>query len=355
MRAGKNWLPVARPTAVKQRHLAPRIRQISRSRRFSNRGPQVVELENRIGDWVNVNPSRVVALSNATIGLAAAAAVSPSKTWNLPAWSFPATALAPLQLGRSIRWVDLDPETWLPTEGPEPPEVGLISVIPFGARFDEGVWRRPGEHIIDAAASLATRPVLEHIPETVSVVFSLHATKTLGGSEGGLVVFGSEEKAREARQWINFGISSDRTSLLRGTNGKMSEYDAAVANARLDGWPQEHKKWAIRRQWAVEASRVLGISDYPDKMNDIGPYWIGLFESREAREVVRNALNRAHVDTRLWWAEGLQRMKAFAGLSERPTPIVESLVDRYLGLPFFPSMRHKDFKFVEDTIREVLH
>lgn len=75
----------------------------------------------------------------------------------------------------------------------------------------------------------------------------------MGGAEGGILVFGSEERADLARKGINFGFSSKRERVLVGTNGKMSEYNAAVANARLDGWPKSKELWAERRRWLQDA------------------------------------------------------------------------------------------------------
>ena len=345
-------IPVMKPLAVNAESLSRRIQSIASAGIFSNRGPQVRELETRLGRWLGVSPTMVVAVCNATVGLSAAITLSQSEGWNVPAWSFPATALAPMQAGKPIRFVDVGPQTWLPESNFDqgPHSFGTISAIPFGASFDHTVWRRSGEHVIDAAASLSSRPQLGGIPRSVTVVFSLHATKTMGGAEGGIVVFGDEERAREARQWINFGFSAERESVLVGTNGKMSEYDAAVANARLDGWFDEEKLWADRRAWANDASKALGIDGYPDTMQALGPYWIGVFPSRQARDAARISLSNSGIDTRLWWGAGLHRMPAFSDVPLAKVDFVEDIVERYVGLPFFPSMTRQDFDRVSKSV-----
>ena len=348
-------IPVMKPLPVKTDFLTPRIQSIAASGIFSNRGPQVRELETRLAAWLNVNEANLVVTSNATVALTAAIALSPATSWHVPAWSFPATALAPLHIGKPITFVDIDPDTWLAVDHRDDPATGLMNVIPFGGSFDQTAWSHPGEVVIDAAASLATRPLgLNDFPESAAVVFSLHATKTMGGGEGGVVIFGSASRAKQARSWINFGFSGARESVLLGTNGKMSEYDAAVANARLDGWGEESVEWLRIRELAREASQKLGLKPTPASMDAIGPYWIALFNSPEEREQAVNSLTGNGIETRLWWGEGLYRMNAFSSVAQGELPVVKNLSRRYLGLPFFVGLSESNAKEVSQLVANTL-
>lgn len=344
MNMAPTQISVMRPSPVKSRFLAPRIRSIAKSGIFSNRGPQVRELESRLAKWLDINASQIVATSNATLALAAAIAVSPAKSWHVPAWSFPATALAPLGLGTRVEFVDIDPATWLTLDKRPEVDVGLIRVIPFGGSFDKEIWSPPGEIVVDAAASLASRPRdLSQLPDSASVIFSLHATKTMGGAEGGIVVFGSQERAERARSWINFGFLGGRESVALGTNGKMSEYDAAVANARLDGWQEESQGWLRVRRASIEMGQALGLAEHPKAMEAIGPYWIGMFGSSTIRNKASKVLEAAHVETRLWWGEGLHKMPAFSDVRTMDLSNTEDVAGRYLGLPTHLYLSQRDF------------
>ena len=340
-----------RPRAVREEFLLPRLQSVARSGTFSNRGPQVRELESRLAAWLNVSESHLVVTSNATIGLTAAVALSPATSWHVPAWSFPATALAPLHIGKPITFVDIDPDSWLVVDHRHDSATGLMNVIPFGGSFDQTAWSHHGELVIDAAASLATRPSgLKDLPESAAVVLSLHATKAMGGAEGGVVVFGSEERAKMARSWINFGFSGARESILPGTNGKMSEYDAAVANARLDGWELESSEWLRIRELSIDASRKLNLARTPESMDAIGPYWIALFNSTAERQRAIDSLREYRIETRLWWGEGLHKMPAFRQVVVAPLSNVESLCVRYLGLPFFAGIREETIELISSRI-----
>jgi len=335
-------IPVMRPVAVRAEFLAPRIQSIAASGIFSNRGPQVRELETRLAAWLDVDQSHLVVTSNATVALTAAITLSPAQSWHVPAWSFPATAVAPLHVGKEITFVDIHPDTWLVQDVRDNSSTGLVNVIPFGGSFYKAAWSHPGELVVDAAASLATRPTgLGDLPESAAVVFSLHATKTMGGAEGGVVVFGSEERAEMARSWINFGFSGTRESIMLGANGKMSEYDAAVANARFDGWTDEAAQWRHIRKLAVQGSREVGLAKTPESMNAVGPYWIALFETQNKKEKAFQSLSENKIETRMWWGKGLHRMPAFRDIKSGSLTIADDLSNRYLGLPFFLGLNNE--------------
>ena len=344
-------IPVMKPLGVREEYLLPRIRSIEAAGVFSNRGPQVRELEFRLAEWLNIDNRHVVVTSNATVALTAAVALSPAKSWHVPAWSFPATALAPLHIDKQITFVDIHPDTWLAVDKRESITTGLINVIPFGGSFNQSAWAHPGEVVIDAAASLASRPAsLEELPESAVVVFSLHATKTMGGAEGGVLVFGSEERAKLARSWINFGFSGARESIVLGTNGKMSEYDAAVANARLDGWEEESAEWIRIRELAIEANRQLNLAQTPHSMEAVGPYWIALFNSPQERQRAISSLQAHGVETRLWWGTGLHEMPAFSTVPTADVSEIKDLTERYLGLPHHIELTGELISFIASVL-----
>lgn len=94
--------------------------------------------------------------------------------------------------------------------------------------------------IVDAAAAFGSQ-WLNGAQGTL--VFSMHATKSLPAGEGGLVVSSRIGLARKVRQLSNFGINLDPklglavgTLAYAGTNAKMSEYHAAIALEMLTHW-----------------------------------------------------------------------------------------------------------------------
>lgn len=351
----KYRIPIMRPRAVRPELLLPRIQSISSSGIFSNHGPQVVELERRAADLLDVAPELVVATSNATVGLSAAIASSELKDWLLPGWTFPATPLAALNAGARIRFADISPESWYVRDTRKTSSEGIVNVIPFGGSFDEEAWAYAGPVVIDAAASLATKlPSLKNLPTQHSIVFSLHATKTMGGAEGGIAVFGSLDQAHYARQWINFGFGKNRESSMVGVNGKISEYDAAVANARWDGWEEERLEWTELRHTVEEQSKKLKLAEVPSALKTTNPYWVVTFDSAEQRDSVKKTLRDASIDSRLWWGAGLHQMPAFKQVRKDSLPAIEDIASRYLGLPYFLGLGEEEITEIVNHIAREL-
>jgi dTDP-4-amino-4,6-dideoxygalactose transaminase len=332
--------------------LRPRIESIHRSGVFSNRGGQLKELEARLAGFLGVAPNHVVAVSNGTVALSAAVAASAASEWLVQNWTFPATLLAPLGLSRKVQLLDIDSETWdLRSKGLGPTQ-GLITVPVLGAKLELKDFDSSQETVVDAAASLpVSQGALSGLGMNFAVTFSLHATKLMGGAEGGLVVFGSSKRADFARSWINFGFNGRRVSEILGVNGKMSEYDAAVANARLDGWDQEKPQWLLQRDRAILVEKDLGLFGRHGRLADLSPYWVVKFENPRQKLAVAASLSKAQIGWRDWWGRGLHQMPAFRTLSNGSFSNSEKVADSTIGLPFFWGMTDSQFLEISKAIK----
>ena len=113
--------------------------------------------------------------------------------------------------------------------------IGLvIPVATFGRPVPQAPWHAFREKtgipvVIDGGASFAgvankADAFLGNIP----VGLSLHATKCFATGEGGAVVSCDTDLVVRASQALNFGFLGSRDSRTASTNGKMSEYHAAV-------------------------------------------------------------------------------------------------------------------------------
>lgn len=350
-------VPVMRPVMPPVASVVPRLDAIQRSGTFSNFGPQVIELEERLATHVGCGREKVVACSSATVGLMGAVMSTDVRHWAVPSFTFTATPAAVLGAGATLSWWDVNRESWWasPTAQPPDPDVGLLPVAPFGAAVDLDRFSSISEVVVDAAASMGARnPLLTALPATWSVVFSLHATKVLPAGEGGFVVFGDAERARRFRSWTNFGLSGTRESTLQGTNAKMSEHTAAWAHASLDRWPQEQEEWAAAREVADGIADKIGLESFNPPGALTNPYWVVRFEDTHVCDRVERVLNDAGIGNRRWWAQGCHRMPAYTGVSDRPVPITEDIAPRYLGLPFFRGMTAEDGEAVLATLSRAL-
>ena len=343
--AARASVAVARPRLPAADAILPYLRQIDEARWYSNFGPLVCALEERLGDRF-ATPASVVTTVNATqaitLGLQAMD-LEPGAHVILPAWTFVATAHAVIQAGLKPWFVDVDPATWMLDPWAVASLVrrhrhdiaAVIPVCAFGAMPDLDAWNafRADTGIpvlVDAAAAFDTLS-----DARLPAVVSLHATKVLGLGEGGFLATEDAAYALRVRQLTTYGFQDSRESQVPATNAKLSEYAAAVGLAALDGWPGDRLRF-------MRTAQMLRIAMIGQRQVHFQPGWgsdwitsvctVALPEGSTDR--VAAALRQADIDTRRWWGEGCHRSPAFAGCRQEPLPNTERLAASTLGLPF---------------------
>lgn len=345
-------VPVMRPRLPDPGLVAPRLRSAQECGVFSNFGPQVTELESRFAAWLGVSAERVVSASNATLALAGAVAVTGRPDWAVPSFTFAASVAAPLLAGTQVTFRDVDADSWWLDSGGIGDHEAAIAVAPFGSAVDLDRYAGREDVVIDAAASLGTRPDLRDLPASWSVVFSLHATKVLGAGEGGIAVFGDAERAQRFRMWTNFGFFGTRESRLAGVNAKMSEIQAAYANTALDGWDEERTEWTAARDLVVRVGDEVGLRTFPASRDCVTPYWITVYPDAATTDLVERDLAEHGIGTRRWWSRGCLRMPAYADAPHGPLPVTEDVADRYLGLPMYRGFGEREAELILRALEE---
>jgi dTDP-4-amino-4,6-dideoxygalactose transaminase len=350
-------IPVLRPLLPRAERLLPYLRRIDETRIYSNHGPLSGELERRLAKRLRLPRGGLACASSGTdalIGaiLAVAGRATPERPLAMiPAFTFAATAAAVELCGYQPYLADVDADSWILDpeklqQHRERDRIGIVvPVAPFGRPVPQQPWRRfhavtGTPVVIDGAASiagLADRPdiFLGEIP----VAISFHATKAFATGEGGAVATHEVELAQRAAQALNFGIRDIRDCRMPSTNGKMSEYHAAVGLAELDGWPEKLaalNDLARRYRWHMDAA---GLADRLYTAPDIAPNYV-LFRCRDTAEAERvsASLSRNHIDFRLWYGRGLQHETYNRGLARDNLAVVEGLAPCLLGLPVAPDL-----------------
>jgi dTDP-4-amino-4,6-dideoxygalactose transaminase len=334
------------------------LEEIQNSGTYTNYGPQVTALEHEYSRLLGVGAANIVSSCNATVGLIGAMEILNSESWLIPSWTFAATGHAARSASSRVIFGDVNPVTWmLDPVGSESAD-GAVVTAPFGSKIQIGSeWNVFSSLVIDAAASIAAPPVISsevNIPWVV--VYSLHATKILGIGEGAILVFSTPELAQNFRAWTNFGFSGGgRDSLIRATNGKLSEVHGAIGRHRLAIWDNEKKLWKKSRKLVHAAADDLGLN--PSFSNDdwISPYWIVNFKSADEKKEAVEMLNTNGFDTRNWWQSGCHVMPAFTEI-----PILKSLdrtmeiASTSLGLPFNKNIEAEVISRIHAILSDVI-
>lgn len=350
--AAPEKVPVLRPLLPRSEKLQPYLRRIDATRIYSNYGPLVMEFEHRLTRHFGLPAGGLVSASSGTAGLvgailASAARASTARPYALlPAYTFVATAVAIEQCGYRAWLADIDADSWTldPQRLLAHPQLDRIGVVipvaPFGRPVPQEPWLAFREKtgipvVIDGAAGfegIAEDPgrYLGEIP----VMMSFHATKSFATGEGGCVASTNIDLAARTTQALNFGFYSARDSRCASTNGKMSEYHAAVGLAELDGWAAKYAAFravadAYRRQLADAgiAGRFLAAPDISSS------YALYRCESTTQAQRAQDSLRENSVEFRLWYGAGLQHQSYFADNDHGDLRVTEAIAPCVLGLP----------------------
>jgi dTDP-4-amino-4,6-dideoxygalactose transaminase len=211
---------------------------------FTNDGPLVQELEQRIAERLGAR--HCIATCNGTAALEIAArSIGMRDEVITPSYTFIATAHALQWQGISPVFCDIDPHTH--TLDPAcvermltPRTRGIVGVHLWGLPCDvEGLARVARSAKIPLLFDAAHAFGVSHKGIMVgnfgnAEVFSFHATKLLHTFEGGAVVTNDSDLATQIGRMRNFGFVDYDKVMTIGINGKMSEVSAAMGLAGLE-------------------------------------------------------------------------------------------------------------------------
>ncbi len=354
-------IPVLRPLLPSAAELLPYLSRIDASRCYTNWGPLSSELENRLADRFGMHGHGVVSASSGTAALVGAILATAGRATAdrplaiLPALTFVATAVAVEQCGYRVHLADVSPVDWMLDAAPlrAHPQLyrtGLVvPVAAFGQALPHAPWQAFREQtgvpvVIDAAAAfdaIGARPaeLLSEIP----VALSFHATKAFATGEGGCVITTDAALAASVTRCLNFGFHEDRQSRSASTNGKMSEYHAAIGLAELDGWTAKARRFLDVADLYRTRMRDACLSDRLVAAPEIASCYV-LFRSASSREAacVKDALIARNVGFRSWYGAGIHGQPHFRDVSRDALPVTDRVTPLIIGLPVAPDLASSD-------------
>lgn len=342
-------VPLMRPILPQAEDLIPYLKRIDSNRSYSNFGPlhddflaRLLQIQHQL-DGAEIFG---VLTANATTGLEMAIAALDLPLGSrvaLPALTFPATASAIQRCGHIPVAFDVDPSSWLLTPSQVPTD-GIDAVVPvaaFGKPQDAQAWAVWSKDkgipvIVDAAAAFGG----QQTAPGVTVVFSLHATKTLSSAEGGVVFSRDPMLVSRLRAMTNFGIGLNGPALVG--NAKMSEYHAAVGLAHLALWPaQMALRYELLERYRDQLVSAVGsVFDFQEGVGSFAPSVLPIrLNSASLRDQLEQSCAHAGVQTRRWYQPLIQHQPMLGAIeAEQGTPNAEFLSTTLLGLPFYPDM-----------------
>lgn len=363
-------LHVGRPNVGDRDRILSLINGMLDRRWLSNQGPLVQEFERRVAELSGVK--HCVAMCNATVALEIAIrALGLQGEVILPSYTFIATAHALQWQEITPVFCDIDPHTH--TIDPNrvealitPRTTGIIGVHIWGRGclvepLAEIADRRGLKLMFDAAHAFGC----SHRGKMIggfgdAEVFSFHATKFANCGEGGAVVTNNDELAEKMRLMRNFGFSGLDRVVYIGTNGKMSEFHAAMGLASLESLSEFiMKNRANYELYRRELSSIPGLSvidyDSEEQCNyqyivvEIDPYLTGL-----TRDELLDTLIAENVLARRYFWPGCHRMEPYKSYFPHARLVLratETVAERVLLLPTGTTIGSEEIQEISQVLR----
>jgi dTDP-4-amino-4,6-dideoxygalactose transaminase len=362
--AFERLLHVGRPNVGDEDRFLELTREILGRRWFSNYGPVVQELEQRISDRLGVK--HCIAMCNGTVALEIAIrALGLTGEVIVPSYTFVATAHALQWQQITPIFADIDAGTH--TLNPDavrrmitPRTTGIIGVHLWGRACDvDGLAAVAADHRLELLFDAAHAFDCSYGREKIGgfgrcEVLSFHATKFFNTFEGGAVVTNDDDLAKRMRLMVNFGFSGFDNVIYPGTNGKMTEVCAAMGLANLENLD------------SVVAVNRSNYEQYRDGLAGIPSVRLLAYDEAEhnnyqyvvvelgdafpiSRDEVVAALHAENVLARRYFWPGCHRMEPYrslfphAGLTLPNTALV---ADRVIVLPTGTAVSQDDIKTI---------
>ena len=353
-------IPLLRPSIPTAEKILPYLKLIDENRWYTNFGPLVAKFENRLADYLsNDLPVYVCTTSNCTTAITLtlqALALPKGARILMPAFTFIATACAVEHGGFEPLLADVDSQSWLLT--PEIAELALTqqhydAVVATAAlgnpqnvtEWDAFTARTGIPVVIDAAGAFGN----QKIGSTTHVVFSFHATKALGIGEGGAIVSSNHELIERSRSLSNFGLNGKHAITSVGTNGKLSEYHAAVGLASLNEWTIiSFQRKRLRFRYLVklrETCPQLQIQQAPE--NGVYSILAVLLPENLAADEAVDFLANEGIESRRWYYPLIHQHSSFQQVAKIcGLKTSQNLSQHIIGLPFHLELETADIEHV---------
>lgn len=366
-------LHVGIPNIGDKKRFYARMENILTRRVLTNRGPMVMEFEERIADLVGVR--HCVSMSNGTVALEIATrALGLADEVITPSMTFVATSHA-------LQWQQITPVFCDIRPGGhhlDPARIKDLVTPRTSGILPVNLWGRPCD--IDTLLSVADSYGLPVVFDSAHAfgcsykgkmiggfgraeVFSFHATKFINSFEGGAVVSDDDDLADQVRLMQNFGFEGREKVSHVGINGKMTEVEAAMGLTSLESMEEfiRHNKenYQAYRE-GLQNTPGVELIEYDEREHCNYQYIVIEIDERITSVTcseMLEVLSAENVDARRYFSPGCHRMEPYrsyfpnAGLLLENT---EKLLGRVLTLPTGTAISVHEIKKVTSLITRVI-
>jgi dTDP-4-amino-4,6-dideoxygalactose transaminase len=291
------------------------------------------------------------------------------------AHSFIASALAISFVGATPLFVDIDPETYtmdpnaledlLKQKASKRKKQRIKAVLPvhlYGHPADmESIVNIASRHDLLVIEDACQAHGAEYQGKKVGSFgtfgcFSFYPTKNLGSyGDGGIVVTDQKEWYEKLRLLRNIGQEKKYHHLIKGSNSRLDEIQAAILRVKLkylDQWNKERRDKARTYTESLEGSGILCPGEKEYVRHAYHLYVIRV----KKRDDLQAFLKKRGIETLIHYPIPIHLQKAFQELKYRKgdLPVTEKCSRQILSLPLFPELTEEEMGKVEEQIKDYL-
>ncbi|HEU4788669.1 MAG TPA: DegT/DnrJ/EryC1/StrS family aminotransferase [Flavobacterium sp.] len=328
---------------------------------LTNRGALVVELEDKLKEYLSV--SKIILMNNGTIPLQIALKVLGNKEEIITTpFSYVATTAAIVWENCTPIFVDIHPEYLTIDETKIEAAItskttAILATHVFGnpchIEAIEAIAKKHNLKVIyDAAHCFGVRYQGKSIFEYGDVsTCSFHATKLFHTGEGGALFCNDEALKVKMFYSHNFGHNGPLTFHGLGINGKISELQAAMGLSVLPymGKIIESRKKAVDSyNRNLDFSKLRGMK-LRENTNWNYSYYAVIFDTEEKLLEVQRALNEEQIFPRRYFFPSLNTIEY---VKDAKMPVSESVASRIMCLPLSFGMDENDINKICSIINK---
>ena len=356
-------ISIGRPEEPSKREFDRLIDAAMSRSRLTNDGPLLVELTERLEEFLGVQGLLLVA--NGTLAMQVAyRALSLSgngKTALTTPFTFAATESSLLWEGLNVSFRDIDPHSLnLAADGLDVDGENADVVVPVHvfsnpcdtSAIDDYARKFSAKVVYDAAHAFGVeRDGRSILLEGDAATMSFHATKVFSTVEGGAVLFRDDEALEAARDIIRFGRRSEQEgTTLVGTNAKLSELHAAYGLALLDEMPRiMERRCEVKARYRHQLDDAIAFQARAADATDNGAYCPLVFETPDQREGAQRALADNDIIARQYFHPCLGDPASRAS-----TPVAANISERILCLPVDSQLSDADVDRIAEIVNRSL-
>ncbi|HPX84715.1 MAG TPA: DegT/DnrJ/EryC1/StrS family aminotransferase [Bacilli bacterium] len=342
-------------------------------------GPQVVELEKRLAEYVGVK--HCISCANGTDALSlvlTAWGIGKGDAVFVPNFTFFATAEVVSFVGATPIFVDVDAKTFninpkelekkikqVIKEGKFKPKV-IIPVDLFGLLADY--------ETISAIAKKYNLLILEDGAQGFgaeykgkracsfgnAAITSFFPAKPLGCYGDGGAIFTNDDNLTSLLESLRVhGKGEDKYDNIRiGVNSRLDTVQAAILNVKMTAFINHELNDVniVFKKYNDRLKKHVEIPFIPEGyLSSFAQYTIKL-KNKQQRDELKNFLSSYGIPSMIYYTKTMHNQTAFKDFncSNKDYPISTSLCDIVLSLPMHPYLTEEDIDFVSDKIIEFL-